>query len=183
MVPIIHQMVKIMTKTMYDECDCLIWWYYHIHTWEGKMLVMMTVMTMISWQWQISAAEDDAGLWQCMYNVRGRPCDAADSPMKREIWVVLLLLVICNCMRASFRFEVILLFLTLRAIIDGAFKCLFVITCIWHDFSEYIVYWLKGPVEPLSSSIDDFWSDEGHTYWLASPKLDLVRPTGRADIE
>ena len=47
---------------------------------------------------------------------------------------------------------------------------------IWFDFSEYIVYWLKGPVEPLSSSIDDFWSDEGHTYWLASPKLDLVRP-------
>ena len=127
---IIHQMVKIMTKTMYDECDCLIWWYYHIHTWEGKMLAMMTVMTMISWQWQISAAEDDAGLWQCMYNVRGRPCDAADSPMKREIWVVLLLLVICDCMRASFRFEVILLFLTLRAIIDGAFKCLFV-DLIW----------------------------------------------------
>ena len=51
---------------------------------------MMTEMTMISWQWQISAAEDDAGLWQCMYNVRGRPCDAADSPMKREIQVVLL---------------------------------------------------------------------------------------------
>ena len=25
-------MVKIMTKTMYDECDCLIWRYYHIHT-------------------------------------------------------------------------------------------------------------------------------------------------------
>ena len=54
-----------------------------------------------------------------MYNVRGRPCDAADSPMKREIWVVLLLR---DCMRASFQFEVILLFLTLRAIIDGAFK-------------------------------------------------------------
>ena len=108
------------------------------------MLVMMTVMTMISWQWQISAAEDDAGLWQCMYNVRGRPCDAADSPMKREIWVVLLLLVMCNCMRASFQFEGILLFLTLRTIIDGTFKCLFVITC-WFDmiFQSYCLL-VKG---------------------------------------
>ena len=138
---------------------------------------MMTEMTMISWQWQISAAEDDAGLWQCMYNVRARPCDAADSPMKRE-----------NLGRSSpsrhLQLHARLVPIRINFIIShikshywwGFQVSVFNHLLIWFDFSEYIVYWLKGPVEPLSSSIDDFWSDEGHTYWLASPKLDLVRP-------
>ena len=53
----------------------------------------MMTMWRLQWYKRARGGWDDEGLWQCIDNVRGHPCDGADSTMKREIWVTIVIII------------------------------------------------------------------------------------------